>query len=59
LIAGGNAIATRPQYSIEAYKQRAGVRVGVATAGNKAVDTMQLLEKVVKAGDDPAKSPSN
>jgi tetratricopeptide (TPR) repeat protein len=57
IIASGNSIAARPQYSIEAYKAALRAYVSVSPPQeDKAVDTMQLLEKVVKAGGDAAKS---
>jgi tetratricopeptide (TPR) repeat protein len=57
LVARENPTATRPQYSIEAYKAALRAYVSVSPPQeDKAIDTMQLLEKVVKAGGDEAKS---
>jgi tetratricopeptide (TPR) repeat protein len=57
LIASENPTAKKPQYSVEAYKAALRAYVSVSPPQeDKAVDTMQLLEKVVKAGDDTAKS---
>ncbi len=57
LIASENPTAKQPQYSVEAYKAALRAYVSVSPPQeDKAVDTMQLLEKVVKAGDDAAKS---
>jgi tetratricopeptide (TPR) repeat protein len=57
LIAHGNAIAARPEYAIEAYKTAMWAYVSMSPPQeDKAVDTMQSLEKAVKARGDAAKS---
>lgn len=57
LIASGNPTAKKPQYSVEAYKAALRAYVSVSPPQeDKAVETMQALEKVVKSGGDPAKA---
>jgi tetratricopeptide (TPR) repeat protein len=57
LIASENPTAVRPQYSVEAYKAALRAYVSVSPPQeDKAVDTMQSLEKIVKAGGDAEKS---
>ncbi len=57
LIASDNPTATRPQYSIEAYKAALRAYVSVSPPQeDKAVAIMQSLERVVKTGGDAAKA---
>ena len=57
LIASDNAAAAKPQYQIEAYKAALRGFVSVSPPQeDKAVDTIQSLEKVVKASTDAAKA---
>jgi tetratricopeptide (TPR) repeat protein len=57
LIVRRNPTAVRPQYSIEAYKAALRAYVSVSPPQeDKAVETMQSLEKIVKASGDAEKS---
>jgi tetratricopeptide (TPR) repeat protein len=57
LIARENPTAARPQFAIEAYKAAMRAYVSVSPPQeDKAVDTMQSLEKAVNASGDAAKS---
>lgn len=57
LVTGENPTASRPQYAVEAYKAALRAYVSVTPPQEKkAMDSMQLLERVVQENGDAAKS---